>query len=79
MLDLESMNLADLKRLAKEHNIKNISKLKKEEIIEVLKQILDTTTSTILQDEEYTDNHDDKNNENDEESMKMTKNQKRNQ
>ena len=51
MLDLESMNLADLKRLAKEHNIKNISKLKKEEIIEVLKQILDTTTSTILQDE----------------------------
>ena len=33
MLDLESMNLADLKRLAKEHNIKNISKLKKEEII----------------------------------------------
>ena len=70
MLDLESMNLADLKRLAKEHNIKNISKLKKEEIIEVLKQILDTTTSTILQDEEYTDNHDNRNNENDEESKK---------
>ena len=29
MLNLESMNLADLKLLAKEHNIKNISKLKK--------------------------------------------------
>ena len=53
MLDLESMNLADLKALAKEHNIKNISKLKKEEIIEVLKHIVDTTTSTVFQDEEY--------------------------
>ena len=51
MLDLESMNLADLKALAKEQNIKNISKLKKEEIIEVLKQILDTS-STINQDED---------------------------
>ena len=28
MLDLESMSLVDLKTLAKEHNIKNISKLK---------------------------------------------------
>ena len=28
MLDLESMSLADLKAIAKQHNIKNISKLK---------------------------------------------------
>ena len=70
MLDLESMNLADLKLLAKEHNIKNISKLKKEEIIEVLKQILDTTTSTIHEDEEDANNHDNKSNENEEEVKK---------
>ena len=29
MLDLENMTLTNLKALAKEHNIKNISKLKK--------------------------------------------------
>ena len=29
MLDLDNMTLTDLKSLAKEHNIKNISKLKK--------------------------------------------------
>ena len=50
MLDLESMSLVDLKTIAKQHNIKNISKLKKEEIIEVLKQVLDTS-SDIYQDE----------------------------
>ena len=71
MLDLESMNLADLKLLAKEHNIKNISKLKKEEIIEVLKQILDTTTSTTHQeDEKHSSNHSDESNESDEEVKK---------
>ena len=72
MLNLESMNLADLKLLAKEHNIKNISKLKKEEIIEVLKQVLDTTTSTFQQnDEKNTNNHNNsENTENDEEVKK---------
>ena len=30
MLDLEKMTLSDLKVIAKENNIKNISKLKKE-------------------------------------------------
>ena len=70
MLDLESMNLADLKRLAKEHNIKNISKLKKEEIIEVLKQILDTTTSGDEKEEQYVNNHNNENHENDEEVKK---------
>ena len=45
MLDLENMTLTNLKALAKEHNIKNISKLKKEDLLVVLKQILDDTTS----------------------------------
>ncbi len=40
MLDLEQMTLSDLKILAKENNIKNISKLKKEELIEILKQVV---------------------------------------
>ena len=39
MLDIESMTLLELKELAKENNIKNISKLKKDELITVLKQI----------------------------------------
>jgi len=39
MLDLENMTLLELKELAKERNIKNISKLKKEELIDVLKNI----------------------------------------
>ncbi len=45
MLDLENMTLTNLKALAKEHNIKNISKLKKEDLVVVLKQILDDTAS----------------------------------
>ena len=40
MPELEKMTLADLKSLAKENNIKNISKLKKEDLIEILEQIL---------------------------------------
>ena len=39
MLDLEKMTLSDLKILAKENNIKNISKLKKEDLIGILQQI----------------------------------------
>ena len=45
MTDLESMNLTELKALAKEYNIKNISKLKKEEVLEVLKQIINTDST----------------------------------
>ena len=36
MSNLEDMTLYELKELAKENNIKNISRLKKEEIIEKL-------------------------------------------
>ena len=39
MSDLENMTLLELRNFAKEHNIKNISKLKKEELIVLLKLI----------------------------------------
>lgn len=40
MSNYENMSLTDLKNLAKEHNIKNISKLKKEEVISILEQVI---------------------------------------
>ena len=40
MSNLEEMTLIELKALAKENNIKNITKLKKEELITILKQIV---------------------------------------
>ena len=43
MLDIESMTLSDLKNLAKEYNIKNTSKLKKDELLTVLKQVTNTS------------------------------------
>ena len=39
MIDLDNLTLLELKKLAKENNIRNISKLKKEELIEVLKSL----------------------------------------
>ena len=41
MPNFDEMTLTDLKQLAKVFNIKNISKLKKEELINILKQILE--------------------------------------
>lgn len=52
MLDIESMTLMDLKSLAKEYNIRNISKLKKDELITVLKQITNQVNSTIPEEED---------------------------
>ena len=52
MLNLESMSLADLKLLAKEHNIKNISKLKKDELVAMLTQILKETEENEVEVEE---------------------------
>lgn len=40
MANLEKMSLIQLKQLAKENNIKNISKLKKEELISILEQVI---------------------------------------
>ena len=36
-MDLEKATLVELRQLAKEHNIKNVSKLKKEELLDILK------------------------------------------
>lgn len=49
MLNIEEMTLLELKELAKEHNLKNISKLKKDELITVLKQIISTKPSEKMQ------------------------------
>ena len=46
MSKYEEMSLTDLKNIAKEYNIKNVSKLRKEELIEVLKQVLDNNKDT---------------------------------
>ena len=43
--EVEEMSLTELKDLAKENNIKNISKLKKDELIEMLSQILNQNNS----------------------------------
>ena len=49
MQDLENLTLLELKKLAKENNIRNISKLNKDELIEVLKSI---QTNSFEEDEE---------------------------
>ena len=43
MSELENMTLLELRNFAKEQNIKNISKLKKEELITLLKQVEETS------------------------------------
>ena len=40
MLNLDDKTLNELKELAKENNVKNISKLKKEDLVNVLKLVL---------------------------------------
>ena len=67
MPDLEHMTLLELRNFAKEQNIKNISKLKKEELITLLKQIEQTSkesTSNVTEvqtkkDVKYDENDDD--------------------
>ena len=41
--NLKGKNVAELRQLAKDNNIKNISKLKKDELIEILEQVLGET------------------------------------
>ena len=59
MSELESLTLLELKKLAKENNIRNISKLKKEELIEVLKSLqsnnFEENDEDIIQNEDYED------------------------
>ena len=70
MPDLESLTLLELKKLAKENNIRNISKLKKEELIEVLKSIqnnkFEENDEDDLEDEILLDEEDDEIEEKDE-------------
>ena len=42
MENITEMTLVELRNLAKENNIKNISKLKKEELIQILEKIIET-------------------------------------
>ena len=65
MPNLEDLTLAELKNLAKENNVKNISKLKKEDLITVLSQILinNTNTENITEKKEIVERKYDKNNE----------------
>lgn len=51
MLDIELMTLLELKELAKKYNIKNISKLKKDELITILKQIINQSEREVVVDE----------------------------
>ena len=46
MSNLENMTLIELKKLAKENNIRNISKLKKEELIDILSEINEVDNSS---------------------------------
>ena len=61
MSDLENMTLLELRNFAKEHNIKNISKLKKEELIVLLNQIKDSSKPKVEENDElrYDENDDD--------------------
>ena len=43
MSELENMTLLELRNFAKEQNIRNISKLKKEELVMLLKQVAETS------------------------------------
>lgn len=60
MSDLENMTLLELRNFAKEHNIKNISKLKKEELIVLLNQIKDSSKPKVEENDElrYDENDD---------------------
>ncbi len=50
--NFKELNLTELKQLAKDNNIKNISKLKKDELIEVLEQVLVEETPAKSQEAE---------------------------
>ncbi len=58
MSNLENMTLIELKKLAKENNIRNISKLKKEELIDILKEIEDVNNEELLTENEESKKYD---------------------
>lgn len=52
MSNLENMTLIELKKLAKDKNIRNISKLKKEELIDILSEINEEGINSEIKDSE---------------------------
>ena len=63
MSELENMTLLELRNFAKEQNIRNISKLKKEELIALLKQVAENSKPQEKQTEENNEIRYDKNDE----------------
>ena len=59
MSDLENLTLLELKKLAKENNIRNISKLNKEELIEVLKSLQNNQFNVEFEDDDIQEDEDD--------------------
>ena len=72
MINLEDKTLEELKELAKENNIKNISKLKKEELVQVLEHVInsETISTTEITKKNETDIKEDENNN--QEGYKLT-------
>ena len=58
MSNIENMTLIELKKLAKENNIRNISKLKKEELIDILKEINDVENEELEKENEDSKKYD---------------------
>ena len=58
-MDLSHKTLLELRELAKENNIKNISKLKKDDLINVLSQVLNSTEKKSNEIEKETENFED--------------------
>ena len=71
MSDLENMTLLELRNIAKEQNIKSISKLKKDELITLLKQVQQSAEPAPKKEEEDNEIRYD---ENDEEQLEVNEN-----
>ena len=76
MPNFNEMTLQELKQLAKTFNIKNISKLKKEELIKILKQILEEEKRN--SEEEQTSNFEKEKNKNEKSNQNNDENNKQN-
>lgn len=76
MPNFNEMTLQELKQLAKTFNIKNISKLKKEELIKILKQILEEEKRN--SEEEQTSNFEKEENKNEKSNQNNDENNKQN-
>ena len=73
MSELENMTLLELRNFAKERNIKNISKLKKEELIELLRQIEKSSepVKIVEKEENLNESKEIRYDENDEEQLEV--------